>query len=113
MRFLTIALLFSTAAAVGGDYTLEQVAVRLGIYIASLNGDRVVLETMLANYSPVVQGKAAQDQAAKFWDDFLATNRLATNAAVMLETFYFNYNNTNATLSYGSDCKLEEPEVLP
>jgi len=108
MKFLSIlAFLTAPAALVAADYDITQLAMQLGQTIAHLNQDRIYLDNMINNFTPAVDGKTNLEQAKKFWDDFMAANRLATNAVVMLEMFYFNYNNTKSILSYGNNCQLD------
>jgi len=107
MKLSTFAFLAVPATIVTAQYDVEQLAFQMGTAITHLNADRITLSNMLDNFSPAVSGSRNVEQARKFWDNYIAANRLAMDSLLMLELFYFNYNNTKTVLSYGTNCALD------
>ena len=100
--FLAIPATFAAA-----QYDTEQVAYQIGTAMTHLNADRITLSNMLDNYSPSITGSRNIEQARKFWDNYLAAARLTQDALLFLDMFYYNYNATKTTLSYGTNCVLD------
>jgi len=107
MKLSAFVFLTIPATVVTAQYDIEQLAFQLGTAMAHLNTDRITLSNMLDNYSPAVDGSRNVEQARKFWDNYVAAQRLTMDSILMLELFYFNYNNTKSMLSYGTNCALD------
>ena len=107
MKLSTIAFLVIPAAVVTAQYDIEQLGYQLGTAMTHVNTDRITLSNMIDNFSPAISGSRNMEQAKKFWDNYIAANRLAMDSILMLELFYYNYNATKSTLSYGSNCAMD------
>jgi hypothetical protein len=108
MKLLKLALLITPATMVAADYDIDQLAFQLGTAMQHINSDKITLSNMLDNFTPAVNGSRNIEQARRFWDNYVAASRLAMDSVLMLQLFYFNYNNTKTTLSYGANCALDE-----
>jgi len=96
----------TTAALAQRNDGLQKLTTAAGKSIANANIDRMNLQSVLDKYEPALpDGTAVKAEADRYWQDYLAANRLMVNAAIHLQAFYLTYDQTQEIMGFGANCQ--------